>query len=63
MPPWPRRFSQTGVFENGNFVSFAGFDFSRVDSPSAAIDGWTVTKGNVDWIGTYWQAADWREER
>jgi choice-of-anchor C domain-containing protein len=47
-----------GSLETGNFVPFAGFDFSRVESPSAAIDGWTVTSGNVDWVGSYWQAAD-----
>jgi choice-of-anchor C domain-containing protein len=48
-----------GSFETGNFVqTFPPTDFARVVAPSNAIDGWIVSSGSVDWVGTYWQAAD-----
>lgn len=31
--------------------------FTTIDSPSTAIDGWTVTSGSIDYIGTYWAAS------
>ncbi len=32
--------------------------FSTLDTGSTAITGWTVTKGSIDWIGTYWASSD-----
>ena len=51
---------QNGSFEAGNYApTFAGQDFERLDTGSTAIDGWTVTKGNIDWTGSgIWQAAE-----
>jgi choice-of-anchor C domain-containing protein len=48
-----------GSFETGNFVPFQqGVDFARLVAPDNSIDGWNVSNGSVDWVGTYWQAAD-----
>jgi choice-of-anchor C domain-containing protein len=52
-----------GSFEEGNYSqSYPPYDFMRLSAapdPSAtAITGWTVTQGSVDWINTYWKAAD-----
>src|SRR5262245_60545100 len=47
-----------GGFEKGDFNPEFGLDFDRVPSGSPQIDGWQVTKGNVDWVGTYWTAAE-----
>lgn len=47
-----------GSFETGNYNQYTpAYDFDRVFAPSTDITGWTVTVGSVDWIGTYWQAA------
>jgi choice-of-anchor C domain-containing protein len=43
-----------GGFETGTY-SDSGPGFQTLNAPSTAIDGWTVTAGSVDWIGTYWQ--------
>lgn len=32
--------------------------WTRVNLGSQAVEGWTVDKGNIDHIGTMWQAAD-----
>jgi len=46
-----------GSFENGINITMGRFDtLSQGDSTS--ILGWTVTGGTIDYIGTYWQAAD-----
>jgi len=48
-----------GSFETGNFVQFQPpTDFARLVAPDNSIDGWIVSGGSVDWVGTYWQAAD-----
>ena len=51
---------QNGSFETGTYVpTYAGQDYERLANGSTAIDGWTVTKGNVDWTASgIWQAAD-----
>jgi choice-of-anchor C domain-containing protein len=53
---------QNGGFESGNYQGPTyGFDFDRVFAGTARasdITGWTVTVGSVDWIGSYWQAAE-----
>lgn len=50
-----------GSFETGTFTgSSSGYESlgNTVGTGSTAITGWTVTAGNIDWIKTYWQAAD-----
>jgi choice-of-anchor C domain-containing protein len=46
-----------GSFESGDYHN-GGLGFEKLDAPSTAITGWTVTSGNIDWIGTYWRAQD-----
>jgi choice-of-anchor C domain-containing protein len=44
-----------GSFENGTDP----VSFMQVNSPdSTTITNWTVSSGNIDYIGTYWQASD-----
>src|SRR5262245_23818201 len=46
-----------GSFESGE--SIAPGTFNTVFAPNnSAITGWTVTAGSIDYVGTYWQAAD-----
>jgi choice-of-anchor C domain-containing protein len=45
-----------GSFEEGPEVGADGF--LPVDVDSKAIKGWVVTRGQIDYIGTYWTAAD-----
>lgn len=52
--------TQATPFQNGSFELGAvnpGGGFATVVG-STAITGWTVSPGNVDYIGTYWTAAD-----
>src|SRR4051812_5442545 len=47
-----------GGFENGGFE---GGGFQTLDAGTAsagAINGWTVTSGDVDWIAWYWNAEE-----
>ena len=52
------------ILNNGLFAGYVG-QFETVGSgncgspclPVGTITGWTVTQGNVDWIGNYWQAS------
>jgi choice-of-anchor C domain-containing protein len=46
---------RNGSFEIGRNP---GRHFSRLYPGSTAINGWTVTRGSIDYIGGYWQAAD-----
>jgi choice-of-anchor C domain-containing protein len=46
----------SAIFSNG-FENPPVNPFSTVFAPGA-IGPWTVVSGSVDWIGTYWQAAD-----
>jgi choice-of-anchor C domain-containing protein len=43
-----------GSFEGSTPVG----SFMTLPTNSALIDGWTVSAGSVDWIGTYWSAYD-----
>jgi len=45
---------------NGSFEasSINPGGFTTLDSGSTVIDHWTVSGGSIDYIGTYWQAAD-----
>jgi len=45
-----------GSLEGTLTPSYPGYDFQRLASGATTIPGWTVTSGDVDWIGTYWQA-------
>ena len=46
-----------GSFENGTYVN-GGSGFEQLSAGDTSIDGWTVDSGSVDWIDTYWPAAD-----
>ena len=47
---------QNGSFESGSLYNTGTFD--TLYAGSTAITGWTVTGGNIDYIGALWQAAD-----
>ena len=47
-----------GGFNNGNTVSAPGGGFATLGTGSTAMNGWTVSSGNIDWIQGYWQSAD-----
>lgn len=40
-------------FETGSNAPAAGFQ--TLFAGSTAIDGWSVSSGSIDWIGSYWQ--------
>jgi choice-of-anchor C domain-containing protein len=44
-------------FEDGTFVD-NGSGFQQLNAPNTSIDGWTVGGNSVDWIATYWPAAN-----
>jgi choice-of-anchor C domain-containing protein len=46
-----------GSFESGTAPS-AAVGYTTLQLNSTAIDGWKVTAGNIDYIGTYWSAED-----
>jgi hypothetical protein len=47
------------LLSNGSFENGPALDaFRTVFAPSAEIDGWTVTRGSVDHISSYWTASD-----
>ncbi len=56
--------AMAAAFTNGGFNNTGGYSvgaFVRLyagTGTATAIPGWTVTSGNVDWIGSYWQSAD-----
>src|SRR5262245_18325663 len=58
--PGPGRDGDTGnLLVNGSFEDGPDPDaFLPVDKGSTAIKGWTVTRGQIDYIGGYWPAAD-----
>ena len=51
-----------GSFETGAYVQDAGgYGYMTVEAstPQAGvIDGWTVSNGEIDWIGKYWTASE-----
>jgi choice-of-anchor C domain-containing protein len=47
-----------GGFNNGQTVSAPGGTFATLGTNSTAMNGWTVTSGDIDWIQGYWQSAD-----
>jgi choice-of-anchor C domain-containing protein len=44
-------------FESGTFVD-NGVGFQQLNAGDTSIDGWTIGGNSVDWIATYWPAAD-----
>ncbi len=53
--------AQANLITNGSFeepVSPSIDPFVTLFSVSTDISGWTVGTGSIDWIGTYWQAAE-----
>jgi choice-of-anchor C domain-containing protein len=46
-----------GSFEEGNYVPNSS-GFETLINGNTDITGWTVTGLSIDWIGSYWQAAD-----
>lgn len=46
-----------GSFENGVSIPSGGFVTVNAND-SSSITGWTVGGGGVDYVGTYWKAAD-----
>lgn len=49
-----------GSFEDGPEPDPNGPGFTVLEAGSAALPGWRVTQGSVDYIGPYWQHADGR---
>lgn len=47
-----------GSFELGEALPVGGFLTVNAPNNGVAITGWKVSSGSVDYIGTYWQAAD-----
>ncbi len=43
-----------GSFEDGSEVG----EFKSLDEDSTEIKGWVVTRGQIDYVGTHWKAAD-----
>lgn len=48
---------ENGGFEAGTYVD-NGSGFQQLDAPNTDITGWSVDAGSVDWVGTYWPAAE-----
>lgn len=44
-----------GSFETG---THSASPFDTLGPEATALTGWTVVSGTVDWVGSYWQAAD-----
>ncbi len=53
--------TRAAPFTNGSFESGTSNDsggFTNLGTGSTSITGWTVSVGNIDWIGSYWNASD-----
>lgn len=51
--------TSAATITNGSFESGSNpGGFTTLGTGSTAITGWTVASGNVDYIGTHWQASD-----
>ncbi len=46
-----------GSFESGNYNSSSP-SYNTLPANSAAIDGWIVTSGSIDWINSYWKPSN-----
>ncbi len=53
--------AQAAAFTNGSFESASvnpGAGFLSLTAGNTSVTGWTVGGGGIDYIGTYWQAAE-----
>ena len=52
-------FAFSGV-SNGSFEAgtFTANPFDTLPAGSTALTDWTIDSGSIDWVGSYWQAAD-----
>ena len=51
--------AKAAIFQNGSFEFGADpGSFTTLGAGSTVITGWTVGTGGIDYIGSYWQAAD-----
>ncbi len=50
--------ANANLIANGSFEGWPHSGHTTLFSGSTAINGWTVTAGSVDWIGTTWEAYD-----
>lgn len=51
--------SQAAPFINGSFeMGVAPGGYTNLNAPSNAINGWTVSGGSIDYIGSLWAASD-----
>jgi choice-of-anchor C domain-containing protein len=58
-PIRPVKVKPVNLLVNGSFEEGAEpRAYKPLDKGSTAIKGWTVTRGQIDYIGTNWQAAD-----
>jgi choice-of-anchor C domain-containing protein len=59
VPANPKKSKPANLLVNGSFEEGPDPEkFKPLDKGSTAIKGWTVTRGQIDYIGTFWQAAD-----
>ena len=55
----PASVAASSAVTNGSFEGTTSIgQFTTLGAGSTAIDGWTVSAGNVDWIDSYWTAFD-----
>jgi choice-of-anchor C domain-containing protein len=54
-------FSPVNLLVNGSFEEGLAIDpFGSLDEGSTDLPGWTVTRGQIDSVGSYWAAAEGR---
>jgi choice-of-anchor C domain-containing protein len=59
VPVRPQKTKPANLLVNGSFEDGADpKEFLPLDKGSTDIKGWTVTRGQIDYIGSYWQAAE-----
>jgi choice-of-anchor C domain-containing protein len=58
--PAPRPAPNDNLIINGSFEEGPNDigDFKSLEVDSTAIKGWKVTRGQIDYIGTFWKSAD-----
>jgi choice-of-anchor C domain-containing protein len=57
-PSWSANLLQNGSFENGLPIPAGGWVTADAPDFGATIANWDVTNNSVDYVGTFWQAAD-----
>jgi choice-of-anchor C domain-containing protein len=57
--PAPKDEKPVNLIKNGSFEEGPDpGDFKSLDEDSKDIKGWVVTRGQIDYVGTHWKAAD-----